>query len=595
MVDRATKLRWRRRFRRSRKQVENMGEQAEHQLEEHVIGRLGRLWNVRRFLFGWTLLITLLITSLIAQTRALSTYYQTQQPIPGGSYTEGILGAFTTANPLYASGQVDSSVARLVFSGLFKYDDKNNLTGDIADTWTMNERGNVYTVTLKPNQRWHDGQPLTSADVLFTYQTIQNPDADSPLFNSWQGVKVAAPDARTITFTLPQALSSFPYAMTNGIVPKHILAEVPVSQLRSISFDTSNPVGSGPFRWSAIEVTASDPEKREERIALVPNEYYSGGAPKLDSFIIRAFHNEESIIQSFNRQELDGLVGFNKVPDQIAQNTNSRRYSFPLTSQTMVFFKTSAGVLAETPVRKALVQAADVPGIVSNLGYAANTVNQPLLRFQPGYDKTLGQAAFNPAAANQALDAAGWVRGPDGFRSKGGQPLSFRLVTESTPEYAYVTEKLQEQWEAVGVKVDVALEDASDLQTAIAFHNYDALLYGISIGVDPDVLAYWHSSQADIRSANRLNFSEYKSKVADSALDAGRTRSDPTQKAVKYRPFVEAWRNDAPALGLYQPRFLYITRQSVAGLVEHTINVPTDRFSNVQNWMIRETGQDIVQ
>ncbi|MDQ5972623.1 MAG: bac 5 protein [Patescibacteria group bacterium] len=595
MVDRATKLRWRRRFRRSRKQVESMGEQAEQQLEEHVIGRLGRLWNVRRFLLGWTLLITLLITSLIAQTRALSTYYQTQQPVPGGTYTEGILGAFTTANPLYATGQVDSSVARLVFSGLFKYDDKNNLTGDLADTWTVNERGNVYTVTLKPGVIWHDGEPLTSADVLFTYQTIQNPDADSPLFSSWQGVKVAAPDERTITFTLPQALSSFPYAMTNGIVPRHILSSVPVSQLRSISFDTTNPVGSGAFRWSAIEVTAADPEKREERIALVPNEYYTGGAPKLDSFIIRAFHNEESIIESFNRQELDGVVGFNKVPDQIAQNTNSRRYSFPLTSQTMVFFKTSAGVLAEAPVRKALVQAADTQGIVSSLGYAAGTVNQPLLRFQAGYDKSLSQAAYNPLAANQALDAAGWVRGPDGFRSKGGVPLAFRLVTESTPEYAFVTEKLQEQWKAVGVKVDVALEDASDLQTAIAFHNYDALLYGISIGVDPDVLAYWHSSQADIRSANRLNFSEYKSKVADSALEAGRTRSDPTQKAVKYRPFVEAWRNDAPALGLYQPRFLYIARQSVAGLVEHTINAPTDRYSNVQNWMIRETSQDIVQ
>lgn len=593
MVDRTTKLRWRRRFRRSRRKVEGIGEQAEQQLEEQVIARLGRLWKVRRFLFAWLLLITLVITTLVVQTRALGGYYQTQQPEPGGTYTEGILGSFTTANPLYATGLVDSSVSRLVFSGLFKYDDKNQLVGDLADNWAVNDRGNVYTVTLKPNLHWQDGHNLTVDDVLFTYQTIQNPDADSTLFNSWKGVTIAKVDNKSISFTLPQALSSFPYSMVNGIIPKHILKDVPPTQLRSIPFDTTNPVGAGPFSWKAIEVTNTDPEKREERVALSPNKYYAGGKPKLDSFVIRAFHSESAIIDSFNRQELNGVVGFNKVPDQINQKTEVRRYSFPLTSETMVFFRVSEGPLSEPTVRKALVQATDVPGIASGLGYPTKTVDEPFLRSQPGYDKSLAQFPYDVNASNQILDAAGWVRGADGFRSKGGQPLTFRLVTENTPEYSYVANKLQEQWKAVGVKVEVALEQASDLQTSLAFHNYDALLYGISIGVDPDVLAYWHSSQADIRSANRLNLSEYKSVAADKALEAGRTRADALNRTIKYRPFLEAWRNDAPAVGLYQPRFLYIAHQTVAGLTEHTINTPTDRYSNVENWMIRQTSQDI--
>lgn len=595
MVDRATKLRWRRRFRRSRKQVENIGEQAEQQLEEHLVGRLGRLWKVRRFLFAWTLLIVLLITTLIVQTRALGIYYQTQQPVPGGTYTEGILGSFTTANPLYATGSVDSSVSRLVFSGLFKYNDQNALVGDLAQSWTVNERGNVYTVTLKPNLHWQDGQSLTANDVVFTYQTIQNPDAESPLFNSWQGVKVAAVNNQTVTFTLPQALSSFPYSMVNGLIPAHLLKNTPVKQLRSVSFDTSNPVGAGPFSWKTIEVTGNDGDKREERVALVPNKYYPGGKPKLDGFIIRAFHNQDALINSFNKQELDGVVGFSKVPDQIAKNTAVRQYSFPLTSQTMVFLKTTSGPLADPQVRKALVTATNVPGILSGLGYPAQAVDEPFLRFQAGYDRSLAQPSFNQAAANQTLEAAGWVRGSDGIRRKDGQPLTFQLVTENTPEYTYITNKLQQDWKAVGVNVQVSLQSASDLQTALAFHTYDALLYGISIGVDPDVLAYWHSSQADIRSANRLNFSEYKSTTADSALSAGRTRSDPTLRAIKYRPFLQAWRDDAPAIGLYQPRFLYITRQTIHGLVEHTINTPTDRYSNVQNWEIREKGQDTPQ
>ncbi len=325
----------------------------------------------------------------------------------------------------------------------------------------------------------------------------------------------------------------------------------------------------------------------------MPNKYYTGGKPKLDGFIVRAFHNQEALIKSFNKQELDGVVGFNKIPDEIAKNSKVRQYSFPLTSQTMIFLKSGAGPLAEAPVRKALVMATNVPDIVGGLGYPAQTVDEPVLRSQPGYDKALVQLGFNQAEANRLLDAAGWVKGADGIRQKAGKPLTFRLITESTPEYAYITGKLQNEWRAVGVNAQFILEPAADLQTSLAFHTYDALLYGISVGVDPDVLAYWHSSQADIRSANRLNFAEYKSKVADNALEAGRTRSDRLLRAIKYRPFIEAWRNDVSAIGLYQPRFLYITRQSVAGLTEHTINTPIERYSNVHAWMIREKSLDI--
>ncbi len=592
MVDRTTKLRWRRRVRKSRRQVETLGEQAEQHLETHVITRLGRLWNVRRFLLSWVLLMCLLTATLIAQTRALSQYYQSPKPEPGGSYTEGIIGTFTTANPLYAAGPVDSSVARLVFSGLFKYDNENQLVGDLARGWQVNERGNIYTVTLKKDLKWQDGTPLTSADVLFTYQMIQNPDAKSVLASSWQGVKVAAVDAQTLTFTLPQALNSFPYSMTNGIVPQHILGGIPPSQLRSVSFNTVNPVGSGPFKWETIEVVGDAAEQREERIGLAANEYYQAGKPKLDAFIVRAFRNQEAIIKSFNQQELNGLVGFNKVPDQIIRKGGYREYSFPLTSETMVFFKTNSGVLADVQVRKALAMATNTQDIAANLGYSVQTVNAPLLKSQTGYDKSIVQPAYDPAAANALLDQAGWVRGTDGLRYKDGQLLTFRMISESTPEYAYVTGKLQSQWRAVGAAPEIVLEQAGDLQTALAFHNYDALLYGISIGVDPDVFAYWHSSQADVRSANRLNFSEYKSTQADQALEAGRSRSDSGLRAVKYRPFLEAWRNDVPAIGLYQPRFLYITRQVVYGLQEHTINSAIDRYANVQNWMIKQAPAD---
>lgn len=131
------------------------------------------------------------------------------------------------------------------------------------------------------------------------------------------------------------------------------------------------------------------------------------------------------------------------------------------------------------------------------------------------------------------------------------------------------------------------LQTGKDLDATINGHAYDALLYGIVIGNDPDVYAYWDSSQADVRSMNRFNFSEYKSDVADEAIAAGRTRLDPELRAVKYKPFLQTWIADAPAVGLYQPRFLYVTRGAVDGLKEHTISTQTAYYAGVETWMIQ--------
>jgi len=136
--------------------------------------------------------------------------------------------------------------------------------------------------------------------------------------------------------------------------------------------------------------------------------------------------------------------------------------------------------------------------------------------------------------------------------------------------------------------MSVVLESSVDLNNTITYHNYDALLYGISIGVDPDVFAYWDSSQAYPTALNGVNFSEYKSSTADQGLEAGRIVSDPALRAIKYATFLSAWQSDAPALALYQPRFLYLTNQPVFGLGDNTINSATGHYNNVQNWEIRE-------
>jgi ABC-type transport system substrate-binding protein len=170
MIDRTTKLRWRRNFRRKQRQLEGIGSGAEEQLDRHFFRRLGRLYEVRTFIISWIMLIVLLVGLTVAQTRALGGYYQTIKPLPGGIYSEGIVGSFTNANPIFATTEVDSSVSRLVFSGLMTYNSQNQLVGDIAKSLTVDPTGKIYTASLNSGIKWQDGEPLTADDVVFTYR-----------------------------------------------------------------------------------------------------------------------------------------------------------------------------------------------------------------------------------------------------------------------------------------------------------------------------------------------------------------------------------------------------------------------------------------
>lgn len=524
---------------------------------------------------------------------ALGGYYKSLQPAAGGIYSEGMVDSYTNANPLYATGLANGAVSKLIFSGLFKYDNQNQLIGDLAERMQADPAGTRYTVTLKPGLQWHDGKPLTANDVVFTYRSIQNPDIQSPLNASWQDVTVAASDARTVVFSLPNPLSSFPHSLTNGIIPEHLLKDVPAATMRSVRFNTVKPVGSGPFMMKTVEVTGNDPASRREEIAMVPYEGYHAGEPKISSFIVRTYRDEAAMLAAFKDKTINAMVGVQRLPDDVAQDDSVQFMTMPLTAANMVFFKTTAESLSEVPVRQALVAAADVDSLTKDLPKPVLPVRSPFLQSSPGYNPQYAQAYQGPEKAAAILEAAGWKLQSNGLRAKAGKALAFKLYAQRGPEYEAITDGLKRQWRQIGVDVQVVLQSQTDLPTTVADHDYDALLYGISLGVDPDEYVYWHSRQADVRSPSRLNLSEYKSAVADAALEAGRTRTDTSLRTVKLQPFLQAWQTDAPALGLYQPHFAYVTRGPVYGFDERTLTQGTDRFNTVHEWMIRREPQPI--
>jgi peptide/nickel transport system substrate-binding protein len=589
IIDRRTKLRARRLFRKQKKKAEEVSEQADQNIDKLVFRRFDRLVNVRRFVVVWTVLVLMLGLGALWQVRALDKYYLETTPVAGGVYREGIIGSFTNANPLFATSSVDTSVSKLVFSGLFKVSPKGEIVGDLASSYDSDERGSVYTVKLRDDVYWHDGDKFDSQDVIFTYQSIQNPATRSPLRSSWAGVKVTAPDDNTVVFTLPNPFSSFPYALINGIVPSHILGESEPEDLRSGLFNTVQPVGTGPFKLSTVEVSGTQKEDRQERIALTRNNGYFGKVPGINSVVIRSYNDEDSMIEDFEDKIIQSMVGLSSIKDELLKEETVKLQQAPLTSSVMLFLNNSNELLKDKNLRQALAYGTDSAGLRQSIGYSPVPADSPFLKNQFAYNSETTQLPYDLEKSNQKFNEAGWLLGEDGIREKDGKKLRLRLVSQSLSEYSTITQKLQEDWAKIGVSIDAVLQPEEDIQSnALARHDYDVFLYGISIGYDPDVFAYWHSSQIDPNSSS-LNLSEYSSDIADEALEAGRTRTDETLRKVKYNPFLSQWREDAPAIALYQPRFVMVTRGTFQGFDNESMSTATDRYWSISDWKIRNS------
>lgn len=591
VVDDRTKRRLKKQLVSKRADATERGLQADDKIDRLLIRRFGKLIAVRRFVLLWTLLFVLLSLATAFQLRGLGKYYQVLKPAPGGLYNEGIIGTFTNANPLYANGAADTAVSRLVFSGLFKYDDHNKLVGDLAQSYKTGSSPKQYVITLKQGIKWHDGKKFTADDVVFTYKTIQDIEAQSSLYSSWQGITVTKVNDYTVNFDLPNALTAFPYSLTNGIVPAHVLSKIPVQQLRSAAFNTA-PVGTGPFAWKYVDVSGVNGDDRQQHITLAAYKNYWQGRPKLDGFSIITFSNAKRLTTTFKNKQLNAMSGLETLPGELYKDKNIQTYVTPTNSAVMAFFNNSRLGLNDIKVREALVSSVDRSKLAHLSAYPLHLVDEPLLRDQLGYDATVTQLPYNVDYANQLLDQAGWARDAKGYRTKGGQNLSFNLFSQDTNSYVNTAVFLKQEWSKIGVKVELNYRGSEDLQANyIANHSYDILLYGINIGSDPDVYAYWDSTQASVTSQGHLNLSEYKSASSDAALEAGRTRSDPGLRVVKYKVFLTNWRTDAPALALYEPNFIYITRGPVFNYQRDSANSAADRFYNVQDWMIRQKKQ----
>jgi peptide/nickel transport system substrate-binding protein len=551
-----------------------------------IVGRLDNIRSVRRHVISWLVLVGVMIAAVGAQFMWLRNDFQTVASATGGTYAEGSLGPIETLNPLFASTGAEITTSRLLFSSLYTYDSTGHLKGDLAKAIQADPSGTVYTLTLRSDARWHDGTLLSARDVAFTVDLIKHPETRSPLRINWRDVTVRAIDDATLEFKLPAAYAAFPYALTFAVLPQHLLKDVVPGNVRESTF-TRSPVGSGPFIFRGQQVAKG--ESQHKIVQLAANDQYYAARPLLGRFEVHAYANQEDIVRGLRIGEISAasdITGANLA--QINKNDYTVAAQ-PINSGVYALFNTTSPLLKDKVLRQALQLATDTKAIRESLSVAAPPLSLPFIDGQIGTD-IRQPPAYNVAQAEALLDSQGWVLN-DGVRQKGDQLLELSVVATKNMQYEKALETLVGQWRKIGVTVSISVLDPSDpslnfVQSVLQPRNYDVLLYELFIGADPDVYAYWHSSQTVV---SGYNFSNYSNKSADDALASARSRAAPDLRNAKYKAFVNQWIDDAPAVGLYQAVAEYAHVKTSYSINESSKLIsPYDRFSNVAEWSVNQ-------
>ena len=546
---------------------------------------LRRIENVRLVMTEimiWLAAIALLIAGLGIQYSWNSQGSKKDGAKSGGVYVEGVIGNISTLNPLLAASEPEQAASRLLFSSLYNYDVTGALHTDLAESMTVKD-DKVYTIKLR-NAVWHDGKNLTAEDVVYTINLIKNPQVRSPLRVNWLDISARAIDDSTVEFMLPAVYAGFSHALTFPVIPKHILQTVSPSSMREADF-SSSPVGSGPFAVKRVQTSEST--SSTDVVRMEPNTKYYGAVSTLSRLELRAYGNESLLVKAVNSGEVSAASGLSL---SAADNIKSKQYStkhWLLNKGVYLLMNNRSQTLQDARVRQALRYATDTSSIRATVGDNVARLDTPILQSQIA-QKLPAAPDYNLDKAKALLKEAGWTYNQGQWKGKDGRPLAVAVTTSSgRDEYKKIVDALKQQWSKLGVdvqlrEIDTSSTTTSFVQSVLQPRDYDALLYELELGADPDVFAYWHSSQA---SASGYNFANYSNRTVDNDLVGGRSRTNSALRAAKYIQFVNQWLNDAPAIGLYQSVGSYVLNNG-ASIVEPrgSLNTMNDRYADVTTW-----------
>ncbi|MDQ5932223.1 MAG: peptide/nickel transport system substrate-binding protein [Patescibacteria group bacterium] len=548
-----------------------------------VVGKLDSLRNVKQQVIAWLVIVGVLVAAVAVQMFWNQQTYRSVAWKDGGTYAEAVMGPLNTLNPLYASTQAEQSASKLLFSSLYSYDDTGHLQDDLATSMNVTPGGKEYMVTIRDDVLWSDDVKLTSADIVFTVNLMKSADVRSVMYGNWQDVTAEAVNERTIKFTLPAQYASFPHALTFAVLPRHILEDIPQGSIRQSTFSVS-PVGSGPF---TLRLLQNSPDGRHKIANLSATDHYYKGVPKLARFELHGYNDQEDLQRALQTGEVNAAAGTSISSAELPSTFTTKEY--PVNSGVYALLNSDSPILKDGKVRQALQAGTNTAEVRKAIGYKVPELYLPFVSGQLSGTDIPAPVPFDAKKAGELLDQAGWKLAPGNTvrQNSAGTPLELSIITVKDGTYEKVLERMAGQWRQLGIKVNTEIKDPANptqdfVQATLQPRAYDVLLYKLVIGVDPDVYAYWHSSQA---TRSGYNFANYRNNIADESLASARTRTEPELRNEKYKTFAEQWLKDVPAIGLYQSVMQYVYRPSVQPDMTLT-GVPSeaDRYNNVRYW-----------
>ncbi len=545
--------------------------------------------------FRWQVVITLLGIALLGSLLAYLAFTCVTAVVPdvGGTYVEGLAGSPQYLNPILCQyDQADRSLCSLIFNGLTKLNERGEVVPDLAERWEISDDCLVYTFYLRRDVLWHDGSPFSASDVVFTVEAMQDPGYQGVpyLAELWRSVEVVKVDSHTVEFTLQEPFAPFLDYTTIGVLPVHLLAEVPAESLPSDSFNR-HPIGTGLFQLEEISA---------EHALLQANPLFYGPRPYLNKIEFRFYPDYASVLSAYERGEVQGISRV--LPEdllEVGADSGLKLFSAQLTGYALIFLNLkdpAVPFFQEKLVRQALLYAIDRQELVDRVLKGQGLVaHSPILPETWAYDNGVLKYEYNPERAEDLLNEAGWhnpnplpatigdAEEDDDVREKGRVKLAFTLLTDDDPLRVELAREIARQWEAVGVKATLRTVGSGLVREFLYPREFEALLIDLELHGDPDPYPLWHSTQASSGGQNYAGFISYE---ADKLLQEARCTTDSGRRAELYRRFQEIFADEVPSLLLYYPIYTYAVDEEVKGVQLAPMGDPSDRFRNIAEWYI---------
>ncbi|MBI2886678.1 MAG: peptide ABC transporter substrate-binding protein [Chloroflexi bacterium] len=505
-----------------------------------------------------------------------------ERPSRGGVYTEGIAGSPMALNPLLASfNDPDRDLTTLLFTGLTRLGPDGAVQPDLAEEWKLSDDGRTYTFRLRKNARWHDGHPVSPEDVVYTFRLVQEKDlqASPDIAALWRKVRVEKAGDDAVRFILEQPYSPLLAYAAVGILPEHRLKDVKPKDISTADFNAS-PVGTGPFHLK---------EAALDQVTLEANPDFYGGRPYLERIQFKFLRDDQALAAALATKKVDGgllrpSVGPDAL-DRVRTNKELTLRTAARASYSILFLNNRGPVFQSKGVRQALAYALDqqrlVRDVASGLGAVAYS---PIAPESWAYNPAIRKYEYDPTRAAQLLEENGWKPGATGIREKNGQPLRFTLLTNDDKTRIAIGEELVRSLRRVGVQAEIQASGATGLiQNFLLPRKYDAILYGIDPGADPDPYALWHSSQA---ADEGLNISAFAQPDVDRLLERARTSANPEERRQLYQQFQSAFAEEVPSILLYHPVYTYAVDRRLRGISLGLLYATSARFLTVRQWYL---------